>query len=254
MASYRLALINSSESPSWKDLIYRRSFCPNCDNKLKIKQLLPIFSWLFYRGRCAFCSQKISIRYLLIEITTAILFLIIFLAFGSKIDVGLIIILLMATTLMIMVVVDVEHYFIPNISQIALVILVLIYHLIIAGQHSLVYYLLSSIGFFIFSVVLHYGFLFSTKKQGIGEDDLKFFAVAGLMLGIDQLILFMTLNGIFGIIFGLLWTRLKKDNTFPFAPVLAISFLLPILFKINYIEWFGMLLYMFQKYITNTAF
>ncbi len=255
MASYRLALLDDlSEKISAKDLILKRSFCPNCNNQLKVRHLLPIFSWLFFQGKCGFCSQKISARYPLIEIATAGLFLAIFLALGSKMDVKLLLILLMAAVLMIMMVVDLENYFIPDITQIVLAILVLVYHLLVVDKHNLSYYLLSSIGFFIFGIVIHFGFWFLTKKQGIGEDDLKFFAIAGFMLGIDQLMIFMILNGVFGTIFGLFWMRLKKDQTFPLAPALSVAFLSPILFKINYIEWFGMLLYLFEKYITKTAF
>jgi prepilin signal peptidase PulO-like enzyme (type II secretory pathway) len=255
MASYRLALLNDApEKLSIRDLIFKKSFCPNCSNQLKIRHLFPVFSWLFFKGKCGFCAQKISARYPLIELATAGLFLMIFLALGSKVDVKLMIILLMAATLMIMVVVDLEHYFIPDITQIVLAILALIYHLVVTSNHGLSYYLLSSIGFFVFGIVIHYSFLFITKRQGIGEDDLKFFAIAGLMLGIDQLMTFMILNGILGTIFGLLWMRLKKDETFPFAPALSAAFLSPILFKINYVEWLGLLLYWFEKYITKTAF
>jgi hypothetical protein len=75
-----------------------------------------------------------------------------------------------------------------------------------------------------------------------------------LMLGIDKLLIFMILNGVFGTVFGLIWTRLKKDDTFPMAPALAVAFLTPTLFQVKYIEWFGMLLYLFEKYITKTAF
>ncbi len=255
MASYRLALINDTpEKLSIKDLIFKRSFCPNCNNQLKIRHLFPVFSWLFFKGQCGFCAQKISPRYPLIEIATAGLFLTIFLALGSKVDAKLILTLLMAAVLMIMIVVDLENYFIPDITQIVLAILALVYHLIIPDNHSLSYYLLSSIGFFMFGIIIHYSFLLIAKKQGIGEDDLKFFAIAGLMLGIDQLMIFMILNGIFGTVFGLLWMRLKKDETFPFAPALSAAFLSPILFNINYVECLGLLLYWFEKYITKTAF
>jgi len=250
MASHRFA----DENISVHDFIFRNSFCPNCNNQLKFKHLFPVFSWLFSKGKCGFCSGKISWRYPLIEIGTALLFLVVFLALGAKVDLKLLLILLMAVALMIMVVVDLEHYFIPDFTQIILAILALIYHLIIPAKYGLLYYLLSASGFFVFGLILHYGFSFLTKKQGIGEDDLKFFAVAGLMLGIDQLLVFMILSGALGMIFGVVWMRLKKDNTFPFAPSLALAFLSCALFKINYIESFGMLLYLFEKYITKTAY
>lgn len=250
MASYRFA----DENISLRDFIFRNSFCPSCNNQLKFKHLFPVFSWIFFKGKCGFCAEKISWRYPLIEIVTALLFLTIFLVLGAKVDTKLTLILLMAVVLMIMVVVDLEHYFIPDFTQIILAVLILIYHLLIPSKYGFLYYVLSAGGFLGFGLILHYGFFFLTKKRGIGEDDLKFFAVAGLMLGIDQMMIFMILNGVLGTVFGLIWIRLKKDDTFPFAPALAVAFLSCVLFKINYVEGLGMLLYLFEKYITKTAY
>lgn len=250
MASHRFA----DENISVRDFIFRNSFCPNCNNQLKFKHLFPVFSWLFFKGKCGFCATKISLRYPLIEISTALLFLTIFLVLGCKVDIKLILILLMALVAMIMVVVDLEHYFIPDFTQIILAILVLIYHFLLPTKYGFSYYFLSAGGFFLFGLILHYGFFFFTKKQGIGVDDLKFFAVAGLMIGIDQMMIFMILSGILGTVFGLFWIRLKKDSTFPFAPALVAAFLICVLFKIDYIEILGMLLYLFEKYITKTAY
>ncbi len=239
MASHRFA----DQSISMRDFILRNSFCPNCNNQLKFQHLFPVFSWVFFKGKCGFCSTKIPFRYPLIEISTALLFLAIFFILDCKIDIKMMLILLMAVNLMIMVVVDLEHYFIPDLTQISLSILALIYHLGVQTKYDLPYYFLSAGGFFLFGLALHYGFFICTSKQGIGEDDLKFFAVAGLMLGIDQLLIFMILSGVFGIIFGLIWMKIKKDNTFPFAPALALSFLICALFKLDYLWWFGIALY-----------
>ncbi|MCE3255374.1 MAG: type leader peptidase family protein [Rickettsiaceae bacterium] len=250
MASHRF----TDENISVKDFIFRNSFCPSCNQELKFKHLFPVISWFLFKGHCGFCAAKISIRYPIIEISTALLFLGIFFALGSKIDIKLALVLLISVVLMIMVVVDLEHYFIPDFTQISLGVLTIIYHLLITKQHDISYYILSSALYLSFGLALHYGFLLCTKKQGIGEDDIKFFAFAGLMLGIDQIIIFMILSGIIGALFGIVWMRIKKDETFPFAPALAASFLICLLFKINYLEWLGTLLYLFQKYVTKTAY
>ncbi len=258
MASYRLAVFqqrkNDGEKTNVKNLIFDRSFCPNCNKTLKFRHLLPIISWLFYQGKCGLCLQKISTRYLLIEIFNVVLFLTIFFVLGAKIDLRLILTLLIVVVLMIIAIVDLEHYFIPNIAQIVLTFLVLIYHVFIVEKYDLPHYFLSAIYFLTAAIILHYGFLFITKKRGIGEDDIKFFFVAGFFLGINQLMAFMIINGIFGVVFGLIWTKMKNDNTFPFAPALVAAFLIPNLFNIEYIEWLGFLLYWFQKYINITIF
>ncbi|MFT7087923.1 MAG: leader peptidase (prepilin peptidase)/N-methyltransferase [Rickettsiales bacterium] len=254
MASHRLAIFNKSEDISIRDLILKGSSCPSCNKQLKLQHLFPIFSWLFYKGKCGFCANKISIRYPLIEISTALLFLGVFWILGPVINAKLILTLSIFVFLIIMVVVDLEHYFIPDITQIIVLALILAYHLILPDSHNLSYYLFSAAGLFMFGIILWYGFFLVTKRHGIGIDDIKFFTLAGFMLGLDKLMIFMILSGLLGTLFGAIWTRLKKDDTFPFAPALVVSFMICILFQINYIETLGNLLYWFEKVVTKTAY
>ena len=51
-----------------------RSFCPTCDRQLTWWENIPLLSWLFLRGRCHTCHQRISVRYPLVEVTTALVF------------------------------------------------------------------------------------------------------------------------------------------------------------------------------------
>ncbi len=51
-----------------------RSHCPKCDHTLGALDLFPIFSWVFLRGRCRFCQERISPIYPLLELATGILF------------------------------------------------------------------------------------------------------------------------------------------------------------------------------------
>ena len=51
-----------------------RSYCPKCKHKLGILDLIPVFSFIFLRGKCRYCHQKISWQYPLVELCTAILF------------------------------------------------------------------------------------------------------------------------------------------------------------------------------------
>ena len=60
--------------PNDLSIIKPRSFCPNCKNKLSWRENIPLLSWLIQRGKCIHCSTSISVKYPLIELTTAILF------------------------------------------------------------------------------------------------------------------------------------------------------------------------------------
>lgn len=70
-----------------KGIFFSRSFCPACKKKIRWHHLIPIFSWIFLRGKCAYCGQKISVHYLALELSTGLLFLSIFLNFNFLISI-----------------------------------------------------------------------------------------------------------------------------------------------------------------------
>ena len=54
--------------PLGKDITHERSFCPNCNHKLNFLDLIPILSYIFLRGKCRYCGNKIRARYIIIEV------------------------------------------------------------------------------------------------------------------------------------------------------------------------------------------
>lgn len=60
--------------PLGKDITHERSYCPNCNHKLSFFDMIPILSYLFLRGKCRYCKQKIRPRYLLLELLSGIVF------------------------------------------------------------------------------------------------------------------------------------------------------------------------------------
>ena len=64
--------------PAGESLILPRSRCPRCHAGLKWFENVPVFAWLFLRGRCRHCGQPISVQYLLIEALCALLFVILY--------------------------------------------------------------------------------------------------------------------------------------------------------------------------------
>src|SRR3989339_361227 len=61
-----------------KSVLKGRSYCPKCRNVLSWKDLIPLLSFVFLRGRCRYCKEGISLQYPLVEILTAAIFVIIF--------------------------------------------------------------------------------------------------------------------------------------------------------------------------------
>ena len=71
--------------PLRQDITHTRSYCPNCNHKLGFWDMIPIFSYIFLRGKCRYCKQKIRIRYLLLEILSGVVFVLFALSFKLSI-------------------------------------------------------------------------------------------------------------------------------------------------------------------------
>jgi leader peptidase (prepilin peptidase)/N-methyltransferase len=101
---YRLPLDLSVNKP-------RRSYCPSCKKQLTSTQNIPLFSWLFLRGKCAYCGARISFRYFAVELLTALLFLLVWKIFPWDMAIAywVFVSLLVAATF-----IDFEHFIIPD--------------------------------------------------------------------------------------------------------------------------------------------
>ncbi len=77
LATYRI--------PLKQDILYTRSYCPKCNNKLKAWDLIPILSYIFLKGKCRYCHEKISPRYIIIEFFSGLFYLLFVLSL--KIDI-----------------------------------------------------------------------------------------------------------------------------------------------------------------------
>lgn len=241
LLSYRLA----KKEP----IVFTRSKCLKCGSALKIKNLIPLFSWLFQRGKCSECRAKISIRYPLIELSFLLSFVAIYFTLHRQIDVKMLLYFLIAATLIVMCIIDLEEYFIPDITQYFLAIIVTILLINQGGSSLVIANLKAAFLFAGFAALLWIFFYYVAKIEAIGIDDIKFFFIAGLLLGTKNFLTFMILSGIFGLVFGAIWQKVKKDETFPFAPAICFSAFVCLLLdhKINPIDVLGSLLF-FQSF------
>jgi leader peptidase (prepilin peptidase)/N-methyltransferase len=89
----------------------RRSFCPSCKKELPWYQNLPLLSWLVLRGRCANCGAKITFRYFVVELVTALLFVAVWIRFPWQIALAY---WVFVALLVVATFVDFEHFIIPD--------------------------------------------------------------------------------------------------------------------------------------------
>lgn len=70
--------------PLNKNIVNERSFCPKCNHRLEAWDLIPVLSYIFLRGRCRYCKEKVRIRYLLLEVLSGIVFLTFYLSLNIE--------------------------------------------------------------------------------------------------------------------------------------------------------------------------
>lgn len=201
------------------------SACPSCGHRLGFLDLIPFFSWAALRGRCRYCRAPIGRRYPAIELLTLALCVGINLVYGITIP-GLIMMLAMPF-LVALVAIDLEHMILPN--QLNLILWALGCAYICTTQNGgegLQQALISSLVYAVLSFVTGWAVSKVLKKDAMGFGDVKFFAVAGLWLGLQALPAFLMLAGVSGVVMGLFWRIIWKKERFPFGPALIVSFLI----------------------------
>lgn len=209
---------------------FTRSKCTKCGYILKPQNLIPLFSWLFQKGKCSSCKANISARYPIIELTFLITFLTVLFTLDLHMNWIMILYLLIASTLIVMCVTDLEEYLIPNSTQYFLIILATILIILENGTSAVPSAIFDGFIYLGFGIALLLFFYLTTGMEAIGIDDLKFFFITGFMLGTDNFLSFMMLSGLLGIIFGSIWQKIMKDDSFPFAPAICCSTFLCLLF------------------------
>lgn len=205
------------------------SMCPHCGGRLNALNLIPLFSWLFQKGRCTHCDAKISALYPVIELSVLCLVLIGYALFGLSLMFG--IYAVMCVLILSLFVIDLKHMLLPNILVGALFVLGLFYHALNIDFSDIrsVYGALQKP---LFSAVVFAFVIWSVawimqklmKKDVLGFGDVKFFGVAGLWLGLGAFPLYCLMSGVIGIVMGVIWKALMKQEVFPFGPALILSF------------------------------
>lgn len=70
--------------PLKRDITHERSFCPNCNHRLEFLDLIPVLSYIFLKGKCRYCDEKVRIRYLVLEILSGVVFLLGYISLNIK--------------------------------------------------------------------------------------------------------------------------------------------------------------------------
>lgn len=201
-----------------------RSMCTNCKKELKFYELIPVFSYIFLRGKCSECKSKISIIYPIIELITGSLYLLTFLVFGLTLETFLYIILI--SVLIVITLIDYKHKYIPDRFNIIILVLGIINTIYLSiNEISYLYNNLIGfvIGIFIVLIIRALGRAIY-KQEAMGLGDMKLLACLGLFFGFKGAIFIFFVGAIFASFIELLLIALKvkeKENEIAFGPYLV---------------------------------
>lgn len=243
--------------------ILGRSECDHCHKTLNWRDLIPIISFIYLKGKCRYCHHKLSYEYPLLEITTGTLFVLTYLLVNLKFFLSIVNLetLLMSDVLVVLTSVpltsfmlasylfalsiisifiviffaDLKYGIIPDRMLLPAAVIISLW-LIIFDQPQIINHLLSGLGAFLFFLLI-FGL---TRGRGMGFGDVKFAFIIGLLLGFPGTVLalyiaFLT-GGIIGIIL-ILWKKKRLKSAVSFGPFLVAGTLISFFLSPLVIPW-----------------
>lgn len=219
------------------------STCPSCQHKIRFYENIPVISWLVLRGKCSQCRSKISLRYPLVELTTAILSVVIAAHFGVTLTT--LFLLILTWGLVCLTLIDFDHMLLPDQITLPLLWLGLLVNVngaIVPLNDSVIgavagYMSLFSI-FWLFKLI--------TGKEGMGHGDFKLVAVFGAWTGWQLLPLLILMASAVGAVIGISMMMFKnhqREQAIPFGPYLAIAGWITLLWGNGIWAWYLSYLY-----------
>ena len=214
--------------PKGRSIVAPGSHCPNCGAGIQWFDNIPILSYIILGGRSRCCKTRISLRYIIVEILTAFLFLVLFLFFGLTAKFFAYMILVCA--LIIATFVDFEIQEIPDevsLGGLAVGLLLSVAFPSILNEPSRIHSFLNSFfGAFAGAATIYaMGMLgeFAFKKEAMGGGDVKLLAMIGSFIGWKMTLLAFFIAPLFGSIVGIILKIRQGKDIIPYGPYLSLA-------------------------------
>ncbi|MFP4662183.1 MAG: prepilin peptidase [Halanaerobiales bacterium] len=219
--------------PREESIVFPASHCPSCQNTLQAIDLIPVLSFVFYRGKCRYCKEKISWQYPFVELLTGILLLLLYMKYYFTTEFviyGLLVLVLIAIS-----VIDFKLRIIPNKITypgviIAFILSVFFEHITILS--SLLGILIPA-GLFLLIALIY--------QKGLGMGDVKLVALIGAVLGWQYTLLAIFIGSFIGAIIGitLILTKIMDRRVqIPFGPYISFGTIIVLLYGERLIEMY----------------
>ncbi|MCR4634504.1 MAG: prepilin peptidase [Erysipelotrichaceae bacterium] len=214
-----------------EDFFRSRSHCDVCGHKLQALDLIPILSFVFLKGRCRYCKQKLPLTYPISEAVLGVVFVLTYLRYG-KIGTDLFFDLSLFCIVYGLSLVDLLSYIIPDLFVFAGILNWLIRSLFIGFELSDLF----SASFL--SLMIHTLSVFLDRangKENLGGGDVKLIFAAVLHTGFIKGVLVLLFSSLFGLIG--IWIGRKKK--IPFGPYIGFALFLVMNYGDLFLRWMG---------------
>lgn len=199
-------------------LLKKENLCPHCGHKWKLKESIPVISWLAARRKCNYCFEKISSRHTLIELLGGLLAAAVVIYYG--ISFAALTVFLVFVVLTLITFIDMDTQYIPPVLNIILGVLGIISIWSMPGVSVFD----RAVGFVCISLPLL--LIVLIVPDGFGGGDIKLMSAAGILLGwkgnVVAFFIGLVLGGAYGIYLLAVRKKGKKEH-FAFGPFLSIG-------------------------------
>lgn len=215
------------------------SHCPKCKTPIRIRDNIPLLSWLILKGKCHHCQEKVSVRYPLIELISALSCFVI--AYQFDVSYFSIALLFFTFVLIAATFIDLDTMLLPDQLTLPLVWSGITLSLMGISPVTLQDSVVGAIAGYLCLWSVYWLFKIITGKEGMGYGDFKLLSALGAWLGWQYLPMIILLSSFVGLIFGLIQLRMKKqgiDRAFPFGPYLAIAGWIGAIWGKDIVNWY----------------
>ena len=224
--------------PLGQSLVAPPSRCPRCGYRLKWYDNVPVFGWLLLGGRCRECQNKISIQYPIVELLTAVLFVVV--VWLTPPGPLLLTRLLLVCILIALFGIDLEHQILPNtITLPGIAAGLLLSTIAPPGIRN------AAIGAVLGGGVLYaiaWGYYLWRREEGLGMGDVKMLAMIGAFLGWKAVLVTLVLSSFSGAFLGMALIALQRGNmklALPFGTFLSVGALAAMLVGEPLAAWYS---------------
>ncbi len=228
--------------PRNESIVNPPSHCEACHHRLGVIDLVPVFSFLWLKGRCRYCRASIPRRIFWVELSTGIIFAFLYWSYGLSVELG--VMAFYACLLTVIFVIDLEHRLILNkvvYPGMVVALLIAIFlpqppwipQLLVHGLPN--FALGGAIGFVVFLL------LALVSRGGMGFGDVKLAALIGLATGFPLVLLALILAAILGGLTAIVLLATGKrgrKEAIPFGPFLAVAAMVTLLWGNNIVNWY----------------